>query len=61
MKKRNLIVTVKLRIEDTSLTEAQLASAVEDAMTGTFGASMWRLGSFMDGYVSKVREAKKDD
>lgn len=59
MKVETHVVTVKLTIENPELDALGTAKAIEDAMTGEFGKKMWKIGTFADQRVTKVKEVKR--
>lgn len=50
------IVTIKVRIEHSELGEKGVGDAVEEALDNSdFGKKMWKLGTYADAYVKKVK------
>lgn len=59
MKVEAHVVTVKLIIENPELDALGTANAIEDAMIGEFGKRMWKIGTYADQRVTKVKEIKR--
>lgn len=50
------VITVKVKIADSELGERGIGDAVQAQLEGTeFGRQMWKLGTYMDAEVTKVR------
>lgn len=59
---KQTIVTVKIKLENLKVTQAELIETIQELGNGTggsdFGYHMWKLGEFVDFEVVKVKEKR---
>lgn len=55
-KARSYTITIKVKLLEVTKEPTHLKGYIEDAMIGEFAQRMWKLGTYWDAEVTKIKE-----